>query len=55
MTQKKITELIADLSNYGIIDAQDLKELADKLGKDPQELEDIALDMGFEVEGLFQE
>ena len=55
MTKKNIKKLIADLSDYGVIDAEDLKELAKELGKDPQELEDVALDMGFEVEGLLQD
>ncbi|MBP5426583.1 MAG: hypothetical protein J6Y29_01585 [Clostridiales bacterium] len=55
MKKKSIKDQIADLSNYGLIYACDLKDLAKKLNKDPQELEDIALDMGFNVEGLFDD
>ena len=54
MKKKSIEDQIASLSNYGLIYAADLIDLAKKLNREPQELEDIALELGFNVEGLLE-
>lgn len=52
-TKEEKSELehkLGSIGNYGKIYFDDLEELADELGFDPIKLQDVALDMGFNVE-----
>ena len=52
---KRLREQISNLSDYGIIRTADLIALGIQTRTDPQILEDMAMAMGFKVEGLLQQ
>ena len=48
--KEELENKLSSLSNYGKIYFDELEELADELDFDPIKLQDVALDMGFNVE-----